>query len=96
MRVVWLEQAQADHDRMFDELLERDPQAAVRVYEAIRAPTERLADFPALGREGRVAGTRELVIARFPYIVPYYIKEQEVRIVAVLHAARKWPDDFSM
>jgi toxin ParE1/3/4 len=56
----------------------------------------RPADYSNLGRTGRVAGTRELVIAGLPYIVPYYLKGQEVRILAVMHAARKWPDEFAM
>jgi len=30
-----------------------------------------LADHPAMGRPGRIAGTRELVIVRYPYIVAY-------------------------
>ena len=96
MRVLWLAQAIADLDSIFDYLLERDPPAAVRVFEAIRQQVGRLADYPSLGPMGRVAGTRELVIAGLPYIVPYYTKGQEVRILAVLHAARKWPDEITM
>jgi hypothetical protein len=30
-----------------------------------------LPDDPQIGRAGRVPGTRELVIARTPYIIPY-------------------------
>jgi toxin ParE1/3/4 len=58
-----------------------------------RAP---VTDYSNLGRTGRVAGTRELVIAGLPYTVPYYLKGQEVRILAVMHGARKWPDEFAM
>jgi len=50
---------------------------------------------PELGRPGRVPKTRELVVPNLPYILPYYIKKKEVRILAVMHTARKWPDDFS-
>jgi plasmid stabilization system protein ParE len=41
-----------------------------------------------------VAGTRELVIAGTPLVVAYSIEKSEVRIVAVLHAAREWPGEF--
>ena len=41
-----------------------------------------------------MAGTRELVIAGTPFIVAYRIEKKEVRIVAVLHAAREWPGEF--
>jgi len=46
------------------------------------------------GRAGRVAGTRELVIVGTPFIVAYRVEKKEVRVVAVLHAAQKWPDEF--
>lgn len=46
------------------------------------------------GRTGRVAGSRELSIRGTPFIVVYHLEKNEVRILAVLHAARKWPDEF--
>jgi toxin ParE1/3/4 len=51
-----------------------------------------LAGSPALGRPGRVAGTRELVIPRTPYIVPYRVNGDVVQIITVLHDAQRWPD----
>src|SRR5215510_6310812 len=96
MKVVWLQQARADLDSIVDYLLERNSQAAVDIYEAIRQQVGKLADFPRIGRPGRVAGTRELVMAGLPYIVPYYTKGREVRILAILHTSRKWPDEFDL
>ena len=95
MTVVWLEQAEVDLHLIVEYLLERNPQAAVDVYEAIRQQVGKLADFPLISRPGRVKGTRELVITGLPYIIPYYVKGQEVRILAVLHTSRKWPDEFT-
>ncbi len=96
MTVVWLQQALADLDSIVAYLRERNPQAAVDMYEAIRQQVGKLAEFPRSGRTGRVAGTREVVIAGLPYIVPYYIKGREVRILAVLHTSRKWPEEFDL
>jgi toxin ParE1/3/4 len=59
-----------------------------RIVEAI----ETLCDHPHLGRPGRVAGTRELVIAETPYVVPYRVVDDGVEILAVIHGARRWPD----
>jgi plasmid stabilization system protein ParE len=50
---------------------------------------EQLRDFPAMGRPGRVAGTRELVIPGKPYVVPYRVKESVIEILRVFHTARK-------
>jgi toxin ParE1/3/4 len=53
---------------------------------------ERLGAFPAIGRPGRVAGTRELVVSGTPYIVPYRVRGERVQIITVLHSAQRWPD----
>jgi toxin ParE1/3/4 len=70
------------------------PAAAPRVIERIRTAVERLQEFPFLGRPGRVEGTRELVIASTPYIIPYRVKGDVVQIITVLHSAPRWPDRF--
>jgi toxin ParE1/3/4 len=41
-----------------------------------------------------VPGTRELVVTRFPYILPYRVREQAVEILRVFHTSRKWPQRF--
>jgi toxin ParE1/3/4 len=68
--------------------------AAERMIERIRDVADQLANYPSLGRTGRVPGTRELIIGGTPFIVPYRIREDVVEIIVVFHAARKWPDRF--
>jgi len=84
--------------RRLEDIRERiapdNPAAAARMVERIRAAVERLAGSPAIGRPGRVADTRELIIFGTPYIVPYRIKGDVVQIITVLHSAQRWPDRF--
>ncbi len=54
-----------------------------------------LADHPHVGRAGRVLGTRELVIANTPFIIPYRVAENTIQILRVLHDKRRWPRHFS-
>lgn len=68
------------------------PAAAERMVERIRAAVERLATFPAIGRPGRVADTRELVVRNPPDIVPYRVQDAAVQIITILHSAQRWPD----
>jgi toxin ParE1/3/4 len=53
-----------------------------------------LARNPRAGRKGRVSGTRELVISGTPFLAAYRVEKNEVRILAILHAAREWPEEF--
>jgi toxin ParE1/3/4 len=94
MRIVWLEQAAADLDAIFDAILEHQPAAATRILAAVRTDVGRLADYPYSGRMGRVAGTRELVISGTRYLVAYAVDERNdtVVVLRVLHGARRWPD----
>jgi hypothetical protein len=50
-----------------------------------------LALFPNGGRIGRIAGTRELVLAPLPYIVVYRVNPDSVDIVRIFHSAQNWP-----
>lgn len=94
MEVIWLEEALQDLKEIGRYIAEDNPAAAYRVLTKIEASTNSLQHHPQLGRSGRVLKTRELVVPSLPYIIPYYIKRQEVRILAVMHTSRKWPDEF--
>jgi toxin ParE1/3/4 len=91
VRIRWLRRGLQTRDAQLDYIAERNPAAAVRLGEVLRAAIAMLADHPQMGRIGRVNGTRELVISRTPYIVVYRIVNQEVRIIRVLHSAQRWP-----
>jgi plasmid stabilization system protein ParE len=55
---------------------------------------ERLEQFPQMGRPGRVARSRELVVTGTVFLAAYRMKGESVQILAVLHAKRKWPKGF--
>ena len=62
------------------------------VRNAMLCCTECLATHPALGRPGRVPGTRELVVSGTPYLIPYRVHGKTVEILRVFHGARKSPE----
>lgn len=70
---------------------EADEDVAQRMLGHIQDAVNRLDDYPALGRIGRIDGTRELVVPHTPYIVAYRVRRTTVEILAVVHAARHWP-----
>jgi len=77
-----------------EHLAAESERAADKLIDRILAAVEVLAQHPQLGRPGRVEGTRELVITRTPFIVAYRLRANQVQILAVLHAARRWPEQF--
>jgi toxin ParE1/3/4 len=85
MRIVWTEPASRDIEDIGDYIAKDNPAAARRVVRAIEAAVRRLARFPHSGRPGYRAGTRELVVPRTPYIVPYRVGPRAVEILAVFH-----------
>lgn len=93
-RLVYTRQYRRRLEGIYEQIAADNPVSAPRVIERIRTAVERLRHFPAIGRPGRVEGTRELVINGTPYIVPYRIKGEIVQIITVLHGAQRWPDRF--
>lgn len=91
MEIVWRAAALNDLEAIREFIGADNPQAAARVPSAIQAAVDRRAQFPMVGRQGRVEGTRELIVPNTPYIVAYRIFENQIRILAVIHTARRWP-----
>lgn len=94
MRVRWLKKARKSLDAAMDYIALEDPDAAQTMYNHIRGRVDELAEQPGQGRPGRVFGTRELVIEKYPYIVPYRVKSEEVQILRVFHTSRKPPQKW--
>ena len=92
MRVRWTKRAERDLDEIALYIGQDSPAAAARVVlELIDRVEAILPRSPAIGRAGRVLGTRELIIGGLPYIVPYRVREKDIEILRVLHTSRRWP-----
>jgi len=94
MIIIWSPQAKQDVAALFEYIAEDNPGAAHRVLSRIADSVEQLLSHPSIGRPGRVTGTRELIVVRTPYIVPYRVRRREIEILRVYHSARRWPDAF--
>ena len=65
--------------------------AQVEEGDLIRDAARRLAEFPASGRPGRVAGSYELVIVGTPYVIVYRVRSTGAINPRLLHGAQRWP-----
>jgi len=93
IRVTWSALALADRDAIFDYIEAQSPKTAAKVDGRIEKDTDLLAQFPMMGRPGRVDGTRELVIRRTPFVA-YRIQGDSVRILRILRGAQEWPAEL--
>jgi toxin ParE1/3/4 len=93
-KVSWLSEALADLRGIKDHIGRDNPAAARRVVKAIKDGVDMLKDHPGIGRPGRLAGTRELVVRDYPFIVAYRQAESAIHILAVVHTSRRWPDQL--
>ena len=95
MTPVWSPEAVEDLLALRAYIEQDNPAAARRVALHILHNVDTLLPgSPEMGRPGRVPGTRELVIPRTPFIVPYRLQGNTIHILRVLHGARRWPERF--
>ena len=94
MKVRWTRLAVQDLHSAYDYVAAKNPAAAHSVIARIESALQALKAHPLIGREGRVDGTRELVIPATPFIVAYRIAKARIEILAVIHGARRWPEKF--
>lgn len=95
MNIVWSPEAISDLSALRSYIGQNNPAAARRVtLHIVENVTTLLPENPQMGRPGRVPGTRELVVPKTPFIVPYRLVGSTIQILRVFHGARRWPDAF--
>jgi plasmid stabilization system protein ParE len=91
MRVEWLRTALKNLDDEAAYIAIENPNAAADFVQAILASVEHLARFPAIGREGRIPGTREWFLPDRPFLIPYRVRQGRLQVLRVFHTRRLAP-----
>lgn len=94
MIIRWLEEVVCDLQALRCYIAQDNVKAAHRVVSKVLNSVNLLSEQPSIGRQGRVPNTRELIISRTPYIVPYRVKNSTIEILRVFHCAIQWPEEF--
>ena len=90
MAVKWLKVALDNMATIANYIAQDNADRATTFVQEIREKTNVLADFPSVGRVGRVAGTRELIVHK-NYLVIYRMRGPNIEIIRVRHTAQKHP-----
>jgi toxin ParE1/3/4 len=69
MRLRFTQRSRRHLDAIAEYIAERNPDATRRVGERIREVAALISEFPYIGHEGALAGTREVVVPSLPYII---------------------------
>lgn len=92
MRLRWLRKALRNLDDEATYIAADDTAAARLVVKRVLDAVAQLPAQPGLGRPGRVPGTRELVVLKARYIVPYQVRGEVIEVLRLFHPSRRWPD----
>ena len=91
MKVVWFKRAVWDLQSAKEYITQDNPLAAQQVVQRIKNKVTLLSEQPGIGRPGRVPNTKELVVDRTSFILPYRVRDNRIEILRVLHSSRRWP-----
>ncbi|MBE0504651.1 MAG: type II toxin-antitoxin system RelE/ParE family toxin [Desulfuromonadales bacterium] len=91
MQLKWTVPAVRDLREAGDYIAVENPQAAATMAARILEAVVYLLEYPGIGREGRLADSKELVVTGTPFIVIYRLRSPTVQILRVLHHARRCP-----
>lgn len=94
MRIRWLRSAIRDLNALADYLAQDDQEFAQHMYAEIRQQCDSLCDFPEKERPGRISGTKELVLVKYQYVIPYRVKNNVVEILRIFHTRQKPPERY--
>jgi len=94
MRIVWTKPALRDLLAVRAYIALENPAAGDRQIDLVMKAAGNLMQFPNMGLPGRRKGTRELVVGRTPFLLPYRVNGDRIDILRVLHGRQRWPDDF--
>jgi toxin ParE1/3/4 len=90
MQIKWTKRASQNLEKILANIAEDKSSASKKFLLESLDQIANLKNYPLLGRAGLVPLTRELVIHE-NYVVYYRIKKEQIEILRVLHARRKFP-----
>jgi len=91
MTVILAPSARNDLAWIYEYYAERNYEHMERVVRAILLACEGITQFPLMGKQGSLEGTRERLMSRYPYRLVYRITDDDIIILRVMHTRQQWP-----
>ena len=91
--IFWEEESLNDREKIFEFLFDFNPNAAEKTDQIIESKVENLLEQPLMGVQRDIFRGRILIIPEVSMIVSYWIDDETIRIMRVLHQKQKFPQD---
>ena len=91
--ILWEDESLNDREKIFDYLYHFNPSAADKTDELIEAKVENLLAQPLMGVERTCIKGRLLIIREISMIISYWVEDDIIRVMRVLHQKQKFPRD---
>jgi len=91
--IFWEEESLNDREKIFEFLFDFNPSAAEKTDQIIESKVENLLEHPLMGVQRDIFRGRILIIPEVSMIVSYWVDDETIRIMRVLHQKQKFPQD---
>jgi plasmid stabilization system protein ParE len=88
----WTKAALQDLEEAISLAISRGSGQSRRLGQDVETAIEHLHQWPAAGRAGQLAETREYLLPDLPYRIPYKFDQGTLIILRFLHTSRRWPN----
>ncbi len=89
--ILWEEESLNDREKIFEFLYDFNPDVAERTDDLIEAKVENLLEQPLMGVQRDAIRGRLLIIPEVSMIVSYWVEDDIIRIMRVLHQKQQFP-----
>ena len=93
MKLRYQRRALQQIDKALGYIAARSPDGAAKVEARLTAIAALIQQQSLVGRKTSVPGVRRIVLTPYPYLIDYYVGNNEIVIQRFRHAARKSPPD---
>jgi addiction module RelE/StbE family toxin len=91
--IFWEEESLNDREKIFEFLFDFNPSAAEKTDQIIETKVENLLEQPLMGVERDIFRGRVLIIPEISMIVSYWIDDETIRVMRVLHQKQDFPPE---
>ena len=89
MRLRYSQRALRQIDKALGYVAQRSPRGAARIESRMTALLALLQLQPQAGAKTRIAGVRRVFLIPYPYLIDYYVGDDEIVVLRFRHTARK-------